>query len=179
MCAFCHLLWDYLEPEFQAALQVAERYADSLATQRELKRMANVVFQRICQPATMPVPDFAARQKEKALAMLSRAVQSPAWCHSEATTPEEEWTHCERIRDVFGNPFRPVLIARSWLVCNASAVLGIARHIYEEKCFADMPILADALEDAGCSNTDILDHCRSEKEHVRGCWLLDLLLAKS
>jgi hypothetical protein len=65
-----------------------------------------------------------------------------------------------------------------WLVWNATTIPKIAKAIYMERRFADMPILADALEEAGCDNADILNHCRSGGEHVRGCWVLDLLLAK-
>jgi hypothetical protein len=50
--------------------------------------------------------------------------------------------------------------------------------MYEERDFAGMPILADALEEAGCNNADILAHCREPGVHVRGCWVVDLLLAK-
>jgi hypothetical protein len=54
----------------------------------------------------------------------------------------------------------------------------LAQVIYDERRFADLPILADALEEAGCTNTDILDHCRLPGEHVRGCWVVDLILRK-
>jgi hypothetical protein len=55
----------------------------------------------------------------------------------------------------------------------------IARAIYDGRAFERMPILADALEDAGCGDADILRHCREPGEHVRGCWVVDLLLGKS
>lgn len=80
------------------------------------------------------------------------------------------------IRDIFGNPFHPVTLNASWL---ASTVLALANGIYTERAFDRMPILADALQDAGCDNEDILNHCRQPGEHVRGCWVVDLLLAKS
>jgi hypothetical protein len=79
------------------------------------------------------------------------------------------------IRCVVGNPFRPVSIDPLWLT---SDVLGLARGIYEERAFDRLPILADALMDAGCDNDDILTHCRSEGPHVRGCWVVDLILGK-
>ena len=56
---------------------------------------------------------------------------------------------------------------------------AIARHIYDDRAFHDLPILADALEDAGCADAAILDHCRGPGPHVRGCWAVDLLLGKS
>ncbi|HJZ59656.1 MAG TPA: hypothetical protein VKE74_32225 [Gemmataceae bacterium] len=84
--------------------------------------------------------------------------------------------NAEFIRDIFGNPFRPVPFSPSWLT---STVVAIARGMYEGRDFSAMPILADALQDAGCDHTAILDHCRSECPHVRGCWVVDLLLGKS
>jgi hypothetical protein len=83
---------------------------------------------------------------------------------------------CERLRCLFGNPFRPVAVEPPWLT---SDVLALATGVYEEKAFDRMPILADALMDAGCDNEDILNHCRQLGEHVRGCWVVDLILGKS
>ena len=57
-------------------------------------------------------------------------------------------------------------------------VVALARGIYDEKAFDRMPILADALQDAGCDNDDVLSHCRGGGPHVRGCWVVDLLLGK-
>ncbi|WP_239465537.1 hypothetical protein [Gemmata sp. SH-PL17] len=77
---------------------------------------------------------------------------------------------------VFGNPFRPVAFAPEWRT--GTAVI-LAAQMYESRTFDAMPILADALQDAGCNNDDILDHCRDPKQiHVRGCWVVDLVLGK-
>jgi hypothetical protein len=83
---------------------------------------------------------------------------------------------CDLVRDVFGNPFRPVNTVPAWLT---STVVELARGIYEERAFDRLPILADALQDAGCDSTDILDHCRGPGPHVRGCWVVDLVLGKA
>jgi hypothetical protein len=82
------------------------------------------------------------------------------------------------VREVFGNPFRPVTIDPVWLSWNDGPVQKIAQAIYEERAFDRMPILADALEDAGCTEQAILAHCRGDGPHVRGCWVVDLLLGK-
>jgi hypothetical protein len=79
------------------------------------------------------------------------------------------------IRDILGNPFRPVTIDPSWVT---STVVSLAGGIYQEGAFDRLPILADALQDAGCDNAEVLAHCRSEGPHVRGCWVVDLLLGK-
>jgi hypothetical protein len=81
------------------------------------------------------------------------------------------------LRDIFGNPFRPGVCEPSWLT---SDVVALARGIYDDKAFDRMPILADALQDAGCTNEDVLSHCRDANQvHVRGCWVVDLLLGKA
>lgn len=79
------------------------------------------------------------------------------------------------LREVVGNPFCPVTVFPTWQTAN---VVSLAQTIYDERAFDRMPILGDALEDAGCDNTDMLNHCRQPGEHVRGCWVVDLLLGK-
>jgi hypothetical protein len=89
-------------------------------------------------------------------------------------------SRAELLRDIFGLlPFHPVAIDPAWLRWNHGTVPAVARRIYEERAFHDLPILADALEDAGCADPDLLAHCRSGGEHVRGCWALDLLLGRA
>jgi hypothetical protein len=83
------------------------------------------------------------------------------------------------LRDVVGNPFRPVTLDPAWLTWNGGTVPRIAEGIYEKRAFDRMAILADALEEAGCTDADILGHCRGPGDHVRGCWLVDALLSKS
>jgi hypothetical protein len=80
------------------------------------------------------------------------------------------------LRDILGNPFRPVEFDAGW---PTSTVVSLAHAIYQERAFERMPILADALEDAGCTNADFLNHCRQPGEHVRGCWVVDLVLDKT
>ena len=89
--------------------------------------------------------------------------------------PEVVSTHCTFVRDIFGNPFRPVTFAPSW---RTDTAVSLAKQMYESREFGAMPILADALQDAGCDNLDILNHCRGEGPHVRGCWVVDLVLGK-
>jgi hypothetical protein len=83
--------------------------------------------------------------------------------------------HCQNIDDIFGNPFRPLTFDPRW---RTSDVVGLARAIYDEKAFERMPILADALMDAGCEDEPIIGHCRGDGPHVRGCWVVDLILGK-
>jgi hypothetical protein len=82
---------------------------------------------------------------------------------------------CNLLRCTFGNPFSPVTLDPAW---RTPAVVQLARSLYEERRFEDMPVLADALEEAGCQDATVLEHCRGPGPHVRGCWVLDLLLGK-
>ena len=89
----------------------------------------------------------------------------------------EQRAQAELVREVFGNPFRPVALDPAWLT---SDVRALAHAIYAERAWDRMPILADALQEAGCENEDVLAHCRSATApHVRGCWVIDLLLGKA
>ena len=79
------------------------------------------------------------------------------------------------LRDIFGNPFRSVEIDPRWRTSN---VVDLSQAIYQEQAFERMPILADALMDAGCDSEEMLNHCRGDGPHARGCWVVDLLLGK-
>jgi hypothetical protein len=89
--------------------------------------------------------------------------------------PVELAAQAELMRDIFGNPFREVVFDPAWCT---SDVLAMAQAMYSNRDFSAMPILADALQDAGCDEEDILSHCREDREHVRGCWVVDLVLGK-
>jgi hypothetical protein len=82
---------------------------------------------------------------------------------------------CDIVRDVSGDPFNLISTDSEW----STSVVGLlAQAVYDERAFDRLPVLADALEEAGCTSADILDHCRSPGPHVRGCWVVDLLLGK-
>lgn len=80
------------------------------------------------------------------------------------------------ISDIFGNPFRPITLDPSW---RTEVVTTLARGIYADRAFDRLPILADALQEAGCDNADVLTHCRGDGPHARGCWVVDQLLGKA
>jgi len=93
----------------------------------------------------------------------------------ESLIASELRTQASLFRDIFGNPFRPVAFDPAW---RTATVTSLAQAIYADRRFGDLPILADALEDAGCTSADVLEHCRTPGEHVRGCWVVDLALGK-
>jgi hypothetical protein len=88
----------------------------------------------------------------------------------------EQRNQADLVRDIFGNPFHPVRADPVWVTATA---VGLAQAIYAERAFDHLPILADALEEAGCDNADVLNHCRAGGVHVRGCWAVDLVLGRA
>jgi hypothetical protein len=86
--------------------------------------------------------------------------------------------HADLVREVFGDPFRTLRARPEWPTWNDKTVWRLAQEIYEEPAFDRMPILADALEEAGCAEAAILVHCRSGATHVLGCWVVDLILGR-
>jgi len=120
------------------------------------------------------------------LGLLRDLNDERSWMGPENRTPErraEVAKHCmalrrvqaDYLRCIFGNPFRPVALVLS---CLTPTVYAWAEAIKTDRTFTELPILADALEDAGCTSEDILHHCRQPGEHVRSCWALDLGLCK-
>jgi hypothetical protein len=79
------------------------------------------------------------------------------------------------LRDIFGNPFSPIAFDPCW---RTLSVVRLAQTMYDSRTFDKMPELADALERAGCRSEPVLGHCREPGEHVRGCWVVDLVLGK-
>jgi hypothetical protein len=135
----------------------ATRKAAWLATLADAKRRAEVLA--------------ASDERQATLRQAARVVES---------VRNGEWqAQCNLLRDVVGNPFRPrPAINPHWLAWGWGTVGKIARAIYEEVTFDRLPVLADALEEAGCADTTILSHCRSTAPHAPGCWVVDLLLGK-
>ena len=105
-----------------------------------------------------------------------RGVSAPFWGETPPATQVSPDEAVALARDIFGNPFRPATGDPEWLT---STVVAIARGMYESGDFSAMPILADALQDAGCDSDDVLDHCREGGRHARGCWVVDLVLGKA
>jgi hypothetical protein len=158
-CACCRLMPLEMQHERnRLAVDAAERNAEGLTPRREMKK--------VCKHS-----DLAWFLQADALALALEAV---------ARLVEERPTEGPRlaaqvVRDVMGNPFRPASLRRSWLRNNGGAAAHLAAAITAEGRHDEMPILADALEDAGCADLALLDHCRGPGPHVRGCWALDLL----
>jgi hypothetical protein len=171
------------------ALAVGEDYADGLVSEDELAEAhahANAVYESLRRQAMGREAYFWAilylcwATAHSGLRMQIDAIDVVLYSSKppDSIPPEhraDAVAEAELARDVFGNPFRPVAFDPAWRTEDS---VGIALKLYEERDFSSMPILADALMDAGCDNNDILNHCRSDKPHVRGCWVVDLVLGK-
>jgi hypothetical protein len=148
-------------------IEFVMRFADGLASVEEMRS----VWRARGFAATVPSPEHPF---EWAVGFLQRAEREEAL----GAQPQRFPTRQELIapfRDIFGNPFRQPNFDSAW---RTDTALSLARQMYESREFGAMPILADALQDAGCDNDDVLNHCRGSGPHVRGCWVVDLLTGR-
>jgi hypothetical protein len=184
MCA-CFRRWE-LHLSHKSArqlLEVNEQYADGRTDIHKL----NAAVRAAAQLLGRREPHNWTAEEWLVDAMINSSRTSRFRDHSDAVLPAleqhvapvdpavERAAQLALIDDIFANPFRPVSLYPCWLTTD---VIGLARGIYDERAFERMPILADALMDAGCEDEQILGHCRGEGPHVRGCWVVDLVLDK-
>lgn len=151
--------------EARQAVMVAEFYADgSLSEQAIDEARSRLFFQVLLQPEALS----AARQSCRSTINLSCRKGTNA-----VVTISE--TLSALLRDIFGNPFRPVAIDPKW---KKPPILALTESIYNDRAFDHVAGLADTIEEAGCQDAEILDHLRGSGKHVRGCWVVDLLIGK-
>jgi hypothetical protein len=171
-------------PAWRQAADVAERAADGLATREQLDEVRRANPPRATLRTAADVAGYAAHclcdddPAEAAWATSALAVYALRTGGSQkpwGLVLQEQVALC---RDVFGNPFRAARVERSWLAWNDACVARMAQGIHEERAYDRVPILHDALLDAGCDDEAILSHCRAPGPHVRGCWAIDLILGK-
>ena len=194
-CACVRRIWHLLDdPRSQRAVETSEAFADGELDRETVKRMrmqAHAASRLVPRDGRSPdargLTWSAADAAEICLLLTTEDISTAARAvtaasRSGAVPSRERAAQSSLLRDIFGNPFRPVRIDPSWQTPN---VVALARTIYDERELPSglldrtrLAVLADALLDAGCEDEAILDHCRSEGPHVRGCWVLDLLLGK-
>src|SRR5262249_38247864 len=133
---------------------------------------------RLHQTEFNPKRSFAAGAAVSAAAAYAEFKVSSAGGETvrEVSAADEQAAQEGLLRCIVGNPFRSFTLDSAW---KTPAAVALARTAYEERRFDDMPFLADALEEAGCTDEQILSHCRGPGPHARGCWVVDLVLGKS
>jgi hypothetical protein len=187
------------QPGSREALEVAERFADNQATRDELWAARLVAMKSLNaegQAAHTPYL-LAAKAAEQLTIKNYNGGTHPSFAHA-IRSAADAWAferilvdmgrnqgiefqvrqaeHADWLRDIFGNPFRPVAFSPAW---RTDTAVALARQMYDARDFGAMPILADALQEAGCDSEDMLNHCRDPKQvHVRGCWVVDMVLGK-
>jgi hypothetical protein len=198
--AACRAAWDlFTDDRCRAAVEVVERFADGAASETELadaERQASAARDLAIGPAGT-APRLHRSRRGRCTAWAAHALATArtrdelAAHHTREDVVEAlaqlqdarrgryratRKTQVQLVRDVFGSPFRDVPFDAAW---RTATVRGLARSIYAERAFDRLPILADALEDAGCDSPDVLAHCRGDGPHARGCWVVDLILGKT
>jgi hypothetical protein len=186
----CRQIWRLIRrPECQRAVETGELYADRRVNARRLREAEGAARLRATElefeaQVTMLMGKYAARDAAYAAADAAGMPLMPlraAYFARQAVTATSDRPKSQTslLRDLFGNPFRPKLSAAPHVLGWGEGVVPkLARAVYDDRRFADLPILADALEEAGCTAADVLAHCRAGGEHARGCWVVDLLLDK-
>jgi hypothetical protein len=158
------------------AMEAAENYADGALGVEALRQFVRPD----ALPAILEPSNFYHLVVDTDANALSAAQTAGEWGQLVCGHAEDAmWIQVWILRDLVGNPFRPIHSIPAWRTWNDGAICKIAQAIFEGRYFDRLPILADALEDAGCDNADILAHCRGPNEHVRGCWVVDLILGKN
>ena len=191
--ACCRGLWQWMTDErSRKGVDVAERYADRLASDDELTIARQGTgtawttvwsdWPHIYQAARtahfaccVGVDRFRFVLEDAKNATMNYARSTGGHRDVDKDIVAEITRQLSLIHCIFGNPFRDSQFHDSW---RTATVLSLAQAIYTEKSFDRLPIVADSLLDAGCTDQAILDHCRSAGPHVRGCWVVDLVLGK-
>jgi hypothetical protein len=180
--ACCRRVWPQLTgPFWREAVERSERLAEGQAGPEELAILPARVWEEWRLPA-----DAAARlavSVELDAGAAWEVARVASWANPHLSRAAEQLAQCQLVRDIFGNPFRPVAVAPAWLT---PQVVALAQATYEQRTLpagtldlACLAVLADALEEAGCTEQALLSHLRSAGPHIRGCWALDLLLGES
>lgn len=196
-CACVRRVWcDLGDDRLRRSLEVAERFADGLATPRQLAS-ARMIAQGLCEGigdiiadhgpmavaaiCAQGVSGFTVAESTGAVAAEARSDEGASWASAHE---QEQRAQAGILRDIFGNPFKPVVIEEAWLT---PAIIMLAQAAYDTRKLPVgsldpncLVVLADALEETGCANEDVLGHLRQAGQvHFRGCWVIDLILGKT
>jgi hypothetical protein len=185
--ACCRALWPQLtEPARRRAVEVAELWADGKADQRTIAKATKGVH--LADRTASNAASRGGAPYSRAMAAARSLTIEEAWyaaaCAALGNGPEQEAVARGYLRDIF-IPFRPLSIDPGWLAWHGGAIPKLAQAVYDERELpsghldaARLAVLADMLEEAGCTDPHLLGHLRGPGSHVRGCFAVDLLLGK-
>jgi hypothetical protein len=191
-CALARGVWSLLSTtRVRKAVEAAERFADGTTVKREMTAAGAGA-----QHAAWAVCSYGPHFKNEQIAAASATARYSAYadirfgttlaCHNAEVAGISAASLCDVLREIVGNPFRPITLSPVILTWNDGVVVRLAQAAYEQRNMLEgtidnslLAILADALEEAGCTDADILGHLRGPGPHVRGCWPVDLCLGKS
>jgi hypothetical protein len=175
------------DPRSRAVADFLEQWADGKVGDQERDRVYREAARVVWYDTDPPYPDpgltpfYEMGEFGAILEVMAYEVVAPdlsAFRRASATEfLADPQARCA-LRDLIGNPFRPIEFAPLWSAAHDRAGTRLAEQIYAEKAFERLPILADALEEGGCADRAILDHCRSSGPHVLGCWVVDGVLGR-
>jgi hypothetical protein len=196
-CACTRHVWPHLAAEDQGRqlVELHEQYADGLVSRAEVAAAAQAAWEAAGGGFDSAVERRGKEDspEQRAVVVACLGLSSPAGAAKYFTdhcwrrdNDQERSKLCELFREICGNPFRPIAVAMSSLTWNAATVVRLAQAAYEDRLLPSghldtdrLAVLADALEEAGCSDAELLGHLRGPGPHVSGWWVLDLLLEKS
>ncbi len=174
-CCGFHL-GSYLTPPEHTVLKAFERRLDGQLSDQEwfetYSGAGGVSLRTEIQFLLSPGPVAAAKRSAAWNYGLATLIKRPDLIQA------DDGRKCVVLRDLFGNPFRPVTLSPLILHRNDGTARKLAQVIYDGRRFARLPILADAVEEAGCTDAELLGYLRGPGPHVRGCWAVDLVLGR-
>jgi hypothetical protein len=199
--ACCRRIWSLIpDKPGREAVEQAERYADGVVSRQKLAKARQTCSPRsyINRPLferdnawcamlavlgsvsnnvmELEVSAMAGAMAYAGFSLIDAPELSTTYPQRQKLRAEEHRYQASLLREIFGNPFRSVTFGPAGLT---PAIKSLADAIYLERAFERMPVLGDALEEAGWNSVEVLVHCREPGEHVRGCWLVDALLGKT
>src|SRR5262245_46829571 len=177
LVALCRHFWQQLDaPTGRAAIDAAEAFADGRLSVDELRGAHATHLQGHLSYVIERGGKRSIRTRGGLLSGCALTAADPTVCQLVPTWHRSvARVAADLLRDIFGHRVRPPGESARWQTAD---VLGVARGIYEEKAFDRLPVLGDALMDAGCAAEAVLAHCQSAGPHVRGCWVVDWVLGK-
>jgi hypothetical protein len=180
-CACCRRFWTRLDGPARAAVELAEWFADGQASDDDRRKVARAfvnplpseIGRWLAGTTLNPSALFSAIRAAE-LSGLANGLLSDA-PHRSGAVAAEQRAQADLLRCVYGNPIRPVAPG-PWIT---PAARTVAQDAYDRRDFAALILLADLLEEAGCPEPSVLEHCRQAGTHARGCWAVDLVLGLS